>query len=292
MQYTERKMRELEAADPNLFEFERSREKLAIEDVTVLMPIGGRATRALEVTEDKMPKHLIRLNSGQTVLETICTELQVVGFRKFVFCLGHHATQNMETLTREDWINTEDVSYQFSEEEVPLGVDGAILQAIHALKLGGQGMMIPGDVMLNWEGLASMNRDHAARGADVTMGVTSYITERTTDVGKFITEDESNRLLWVYGRENVDLNHMPGVRPLTSAAANTFSIKRFVDLFELYLKTHPEHEGALSLRDQVVPWAVHTGEFIINAYDMRGEILDLGTPQNIRYGQDNWQDYV
>lgn len=35
-------------------------------------------------------------------------------------------------------MQSEDISYQFSKEVVPLGVDGAILQAIHNLGLKGQ----------------------------------------------------------------------------------------------------------------------------------------------------------
>lgn len=272
-------------------ELEASREPIDLSDVTVLMPIGGKATRALEVTNDLIPKHLIRLGNEQTVLETICMQLQDVGFRKFVFCLGHHKEQNRATLSRKDWIHTWGVSYEFSEEEVPLGVDGAVLQAIRNLDLKGQGMVIPGDVMLNWQGLANMNLTHAASGADITMGTTSYVTERTTDVGKFIVENETDRLLWLYGRENVDLAPMSGIRPLTSVGANTLSMGRFVDLCDAFLRHNP-HAETIGLRDQMVPWAIQSGEFEIHAHDIQGEILDLGTPPNIRYGQDNWTAYV
>ncbi len=39
-----------------------------MQDVNVILPIEGPVMRALEATEDKIPKHLIRLKSGQIVL--------------------------------------------------------------------------------------------------------------------------------------------------------------------------------------------------------------------------------
>lgn len=274
------------------YEPESSENAPNVSDVTVLMPIGGRATRAIEVTRDEIPKHLIPLGNGQTVLETICSQLQHVGFQKFVFCLGYHAEQNKSVLSAERWVQTEKTTYQFSEETEPLGVDGAILKAIHDLGLVGQGMFMPGDVMARWKGLAIMNRDHSTSGADITMGVTSTQTERTTDVGKFIVEDTTNRLLWLYGRNDTIQGSMPGIRTLTSVGANTISMHRFSELCNEFLKAHPSHEGGIGLRDQIIPWAVHIGEFAIHAYDVGGEILDLGTPSNIRYGQANWQIYA
>lgn len=57
----------------------------SLQDVHVILPVGGLATRALEVTEDKIPKHLIQLKNGKTVLGRVLHGLQSEGYKKFVF---------------------------------------------------------------------------------------------------------------------------------------------------------------------------------------------------------------
>lgn len=262
-----------------------------LRDVTVLMPIGGLATRAAGVTKDQIPKHLIQLGNGRAVLDVICERLQGVGFRQFVFCVGHHKRKIMEHIGQEKWIHADDTAYRFSEERVPLGVDGAVVNAIQGLEIEGQGMIIPGDLLLSWEGLTKLNRQHAASGADVTLGVTSHITERTTDVGKIIAEEATNRLLWCYGRADEGGGDMAGALPLTSVGANVVSTARYVELCDTYLSSNPTAK-TLGLRDQVAGWAIRAGGFEMQACDIGGEILDLGTPVNIQYGQENWSDYV
>lgn len=191
-------MRELA---PPRFEQARSNEELNISNVTVIMPVGGLGTRARDVTKDLIPKSLIELEQGKTVLDAICDNLQVAGFRKFVFCVGHHKNQVIDRMSSEQWIRTNDVTYQFSEESEPLGYEGAVLNAIKALNLTGQAMVVPSDMLHDWEALVEMNREHKRSGAGVTLGATSYITEQTSDIGKLIAEEETARLLWTYGRD-------------------------------------------------------------------------------------------
>jgi NDP-sugar pyrophosphorylase family protein len=271
---------------------ESQSEHQSLSDVVVLMPIGGEATRAREVTGDKIPKHLVELANGQPILSFVLEGLQKAGFRQFIFCVGKHKGQIMDHIANEDWINSEDTLYDFSVEEAPLGVDGAVMNAIETLGPIGQGMIVPGDIFLPWRHLATMNERHSQRGADVTVGVTSHLTPRTTDVGRMIVEDETDRLLWCYGRtENPDQDR-PGSRSLTSAAATVISIARYVDLRDAYGQDNPQHGSApLSFRDDIASWAARTPKFDIQAFDIHGEALDLGTPANIHYGQDNWSQY-
>ncbi len=259
-----------------------------LKDVSVLMPIGGRATRAHDVTHGLIPKHLIELDDGRAVLDVVLEGLQSVGFRRFVFCVGVHADQITQHLSKDNWRADDSTSYDFSAEEVPLGVDGAILQAIEAGNLRGQGMIVPGDVFLPWESLAAMNRQHANSGADVTMGVTSMVTERTTDLEKIIAEENTDRLLWCYGRDEPPCESMPGLRKLTSAAATTIAMERYAELCNRF-----RSDGKpVSFRDDVALSAARSTEYDIQVFDVLGEILDLGTPANIAYGQAHWSDYV
>jgi NDP-sugar pyrophosphorylase family protein len=274
------------------FHNETNTERL--RDVTVIMPIGGLATRARPVTGDAIPKHLIRLGNGRTVLDTITGGLQRVGFRDFVFCLGHHSEQLRDHIEDGSWISSDDTKFKCSVEDRPLGGDGAVVKAIGELCLTGQAMIIPGDIVLPWKSAAGMNIEHARTGADITVGVTSYITPRTTDVGKIVGETDTNRLLWCYARNASDLPQLPGSQNLTSAAAAVISIERYAEICEAYQASNPQAEGLpLGMRDNILPWVAKTHpRFNVQLYDIQGEMLDLGTPEKIRYGQENWEQYV
>ena len=262
-----------------------------LEEVTVIMPVAGRAVRARAVTNDTIPKHLLPLGNGQPVLSMICRELQRLGFRRFVFCVGFLKDQIIEHVANRSWISREGVSYEFSELDAQRGPDGAVLGAIRSLGLQGNAMMIPGDMMLPWDGIAEMNLAQIQRGSGVTVSVTSYITERTTDVGKFMVEPNTGRLLRVYARDEA-VPIVPGAARRTCAGAMAISINSFVELCNAYLRAQTDDVQCIGLRDQVLPWALEKGGFELYSHDVRGEVLDLGIPPNIRYGQENWRQYV
>lgn len=268
-------------------------EAVDIKDVTVIMPLAGRATRAREVTKDTIPKHLIPLGGGMTVLDTICRRLQEVGFRRFVFCVGFLKEHLIKHVDEKAWIIKPGVSYAFDITETLLGVDGTVLHAIEAQHLGGQAMIVPGDIALPWGKLVDMNLKHAAKRFDITLGVTSFVTERTTDVGKLVFENKSDKLIACYDRTQKVPPLAPGTRGLTSAAATTISVDRYRELGRVFREmNHLVPLDPISLRDDMLPWIVKNGGFDVRAYDIKGEILDLGTPANIYYAQKHWQDYV
>ncbi len=207
--------------------------------------------------------------------------------------MGHHSDQIRTHIENGTWVAAEGVQHTFSDETAPLGVDGAILHAIGNLGLAGRGLIVPGDAMLPWKGVASMDERHATWDSDITVGVTSHVTERTTDVGKIIVANGTDQVVRCYGRSEQADDDIPGTRALTSAAATSIDMEGYTRICGAYLDSSPAHANTpLSLRDHVMPWASSTGEALIHAYDIQGEILDLGTPANIRYGQEQWQQYV
>jgi len=268
-------------------------ERSPLEDVSVIMPIGGLATRAHGVTQDLIPKHLIQLGDGRPVLEHVLGGLQTVGFREFIFCVGRHKDQIIDYIKAGKW-SLGDAEYHFSEEEELLGPDGAVRQAIDQLGVQGQAMVIPGDMLLPWRGLAKMNEYHSRNNTAVTFGVTSHITERTTDVGKFVVENDTNRLLWCYPRDAKNLEgDRNGSRGLTSAAAMAITVSEYTDMIDSFVQEKADQpDKKISFRDDIAPWLIGHNEFRVHAYDVQGEALDLGTPQNIAYGTNNWQNYV
>lgn len=281
-------MRELSAPK---FEFAKSNEELDIRDVTVIMPVAGKGTRAREVTNDIIPKSLIELESNKTILDAICENLQTVGFRNFVFCVGHHKDQIIDHVSQERWIHAQDVVYRFSEEDELSGYEGAVLNAVETFNLAGQAMVIPGDMLHDWEALVEMNREHKRSGAGITLGTTSHITEKTSDIGKLIVEEDTARLLWAYGRDDEPLTDIKGTANLTSIGVNVIDIQYFQELCAQFLDANPHERQNIGLRDTVGPWAMQSVGLALqlHAYDTLSEQVDMGTPDRIHYGQVNWR---
>lgn len=274
---------------PPKFEVAKSAEELDMSDVTVIMPVAGKGTRARAVTNDLIPKSLIELEPDKTILDAICENLQAVGFRKFVFCVGHHKDQIIDRVSGEQWIQADDVSYQFSEEDELSGYEGAVLNAVENLGLSGQAMVIPGDMLHDWNALVEMNQEHKRSGAGVTLGTTTHITEQTSDIGKLVVEENTARLLWTYGRDDEPRMGVEGTANLTSIGVNVIDIQYFQELCAQFLVANPNERQNIGLRDTVGPWAVRAGGLALHAYDTLSEQVDMGTPDRITYGQDNWQ---
>lgn len=271
----------------------KSNPKIDISTATVIMPIAGLATRAREITQDLIPKHLIQLDNGQTVLDVICTNLQAVGFRRFIFCVGFLKQKLIDHITQESWITSPETVYSFDETDAPLGVDGTVLHAITKYKVTGQALIIPGDLMLPWTKLADLYQQHSLRRPDVTLGLTSYITGRTTDVEKIVINASTKQLVACYARTDSIQPAPKGCINLTSAAATMIDVKRYQEMCAQFLDEETNQQDVLlSLRDDILPWVARKGNYLIEGYDLHGEILDMGTPDNIRYGQSHWNSYV
>ena len=268
-------------------------ENQAPETTTVIMPIGGLATRAREVTQDLIPKHLILLGDGRPVLDHVLRGLQNVGFKNFVFCVGQHKDKIIDFVNSGKW-NIADANYHFSEEEELLGPDGAVRHAINNLDIQGRAMIVPGDIMLPWRGLARMVDFHSRNGAGMTFGVTSHITERTTDIGKMVVEEDTGRLIWCYPREEQNpTGDRLRSRGLTSAASMVVSVSQYKEVIDAYTSECAAHgTKKISFRDEIAPWLIRNGEHQVYAFDVRGEVLDLGTPSTIAYGIEHWQNYA
>lgn len=264
----------------------------SLDDVTVFMPVGGYGRRAQEVT-GHAPKHLIKLGNGQAVLDIACRGLQRVGFRNFVFCVGYHKDQMKEHISSESWVDAEGVDYKFSEEDEDglLGPERAVLQAIGTLGLNGYGLMVPGDMMLPWKGIAAMSRRHAQRGTDITIGATSHPAAYPAHFGRLVV-DHSDRLLWCRDKPATAADTLPGTRNLTSAAALAMGTSRFVKICNRLQAQAPIPLGSVDLRDRLLAIAINSPDFTIEAYDTEGPVFDIGTKDTIEQAQENWTQYV
>lgn len=220
------------------------------------------------------------------MLDRILHGLQREGYKNFIFCTGHHSEVINSYISAGGWRLSEDANAEISHESQPLGPDGAVIKAINELELNGEALILPGDVSLPWSKLAAMSLYRRRTESDVTLAVTSEVTPRTTDIGKLIVDKNTSRLEHCYGRNESVPRISTSQKALTSAAALAINIEQYLNMCEAYLAENPDVDS-LSMRDGIAPWASHHSHYKITAYDIEGEILDLGTPGNIVFGQEN-----
>lgn len=269
-------------------------EQLNPADIPVILPVGGLGTRAIEITKDLIPKHLIHLDRGLTILDLVCMKLQEVGFRNFLFCVAHHSEQIITHLSRKRWITHQgETKFEFAYDPKPLGADGAIYHAVKSRNFINPVLVMPGDMFLPWWSFGDMNAYHVISGSDITIGVTSVVSERTTDVGNIIVDSETNKIVKTLKRGD-NTNDIPqgGVR-LTSAGMFVLNPRIYMQIYEGFSTENGISEGTqVRMRDDLLPWMDAKGIYSIRGYDLKGEVLDLGTPDNILYGLQNWQRYT
>lgn len=278
---------------PDNFEVTRAVERIDLSRVPMIIPVGGLGLRAREVTRDLIPKHLIQLSKDLTILDLVCIKLQEVGFREFVFCVAYRKDQILEHLSQQKWVIDGDTRFDFLVDKKPLGPDGAIYQALRDRSYTNPVTIVPGDMFLPWESLEFINRFHSTSGADITIGLTSVTTERTTDIGRILVNQDTNKLLRCFGRDEA-IGHVPenAIR-LTSAGMFVVNPLEYISIYDAYNDENCLNgDKQISMRDDLLPWMEQKGGYVVKGFDLKGEVLDLGTPRNIHYGLENWTRYT
>lgn len=279
----------------NKKELPPQREMADVSNIPVLFLVGGRGTRVQTITNDEIPKPLIRISENHTIIDLICDNLNQLGYKNFIFCLGHHNERLKTHLVSRDWHgNSPKLSFSEEESQGLLGPAGAAYKAIERMKLSGPVFLLPGDMFLPWLNFREMLAAHVDNSADITFGVASVITERTSDIGKIMVEKYSNRLVKCYARN--EIIHQPvgdNLIPLTSAGIVLVDAQRFSEMYITYTKeSNTPQNIPLSIRDNILTWALAKPDNQIFTFDLSGEALDIGTEDRVLYARENWRNYM
>lgn len=267
----------------------------AIDKTTIIMPLGGLGTRARKYTKGRYSKFLIPLSRNFTVLDLVIQSLLKVGFKKYIFCIGTlFPGELVETVMFYKTIfDSLSCSYRFSYEKKLLGGAGAYNKALSRINVQDPILSIPGDMFLPWELLIKLVKFHLNNSCDMTMGLTSYLTDYTTDVGKIWINRSTNDIVKCLGRENHEINLNKDIIPLTSAGIYIVNPQKFKNMYKTFLKNNQEiKETRIEMRDQLLPWLIGENIFRVKGFDLRGEILDIGSYERIIYAKKHWKKYA
>jgi len=142
---------------------------------------GGLGTRLKELTAEN-PKSLVRIG-GSTFLDVLTDELVRQGFKKIVLCVGYKKEKIIE-----HFINKKNAEYIFSEEEVPLGTGGAILNAIRNKKIRSETFIV-----LNGDTFCDINFSDLLHFHEINQSELTMVIEESklrSDVGTVLLRSD------------------------------------------------------------------------------------------------------
>ena len=96
---------------------------LRAEEIDTVILCGGLGTRLKGVAKD-LPKPMVDIH-GKPFLDLIIDYIASFGFRRFILCSGYKADVIAEYYKKKN----DGLEYVLSEEDVPLGTGGAVVQA-------------------------------------------------------------------------------------------------------------------------------------------------------------------
>jgi len=267
-----------------------------ILETPLLFLVGGKGTRVQTVTNDEIPKPLIKITQEHSIIDLIYENLSKLGYTNFIFCIGHLGAAIETHFNGQKYVINKDLPRpRFSKEELRglLGPGGAASKAIDKLRLRGPVVLFPGDMFLPWVNFEAMIKSHANKSADITFGVTSVITERTSDVGKILVEEASTKLIKCYGRDESVSQPTKNNILLTSAGVVVVDAQRFSEMYNRYiLDKGIANNTPISIRDNILQWALIKPDYRIYTFDVAGEALDIGTEDRVNYARENWENYM
>ena len=228
-------------------------QDIKIEEVDTVILCGGLGTRLKDVAKD-LPKPMVDIQ-GRPFLDIIIDYIASFGFKRFILCSGYKADVIAEHYKKKK----DGLEYVFSEEGVPLGTGGAVIQARN---------WINSEVFLGLNGDSICQIDlkrflefHLEKKANVSIALTSI--DDSQDYGSIDLNE--NREITGFNEKS----STPSGCGLINAGIYLFN-RRSIDSFPSNKK--------LSLEYDVFPSFVEKG---LHGYVDSAQLYDIGTPQRL-----------
>jgi len=226
---------------------------LRAEEIDTVILCGGLGTRLKGVAKD-LPKPMVDIH-GKPFLDLIIDYIASFGFRRFILCSGYKADVIAEYYKKKN----DGLEYVLSEEDVPLGTGGAVVQARN---------LISSKVFLGLNGDSFCQIDlkkffefHLEKKASVSIALTSIDDPR--DYGSI--ELNKNQEITGFNEKSAT----PSGCGLINTGIYFFNC-RSIDSFPSNKK--------LSLEYDVFPSFVEKG---LHGYVDSAQLYDIGTPQRL-----------
>lgn len=164
-----------------------------LDNYTAVIQAGGKGTRLRELTGDKIPKPLLRVN-GKPMIEWQIENIRKYGIQNFVIITGHLGQRIEEYFGDGSRFG---VHIRYIEEKEPLGSAGA-LYYLKELSCG-DFILAFGDVMFDID-IGRMIRFHEGKSALATLLVHPNSHPYDSDL---VVMDQEDRVMGVDSKANV-----------------------------------------------------------------------------------------
>lgn len=229
-------------------------------DCDAIILCGGLGTRLRPVIGEN--QKVLAPVSDTPFLGILADSLIATGFRRFIFCTGYQKDA-VRSFIKRRFSGRRDISYEFSEENEPLGTGGAVKKAFSRLR-GERALVANGDTFVRLDFPAFFERHRATRAV------------LTIALARSEREDGGTVLLGADARLSA-FNEKQGQSPSSYINAGVYIMEKGVERF------FPDAEK-FSLEEDVFPSAVRAracGGFVAD-----GALLDIGTPERYRSAGD------
>lgn len=164
-----------------------------LDNYMAVIQAGGKGTRLSKLTEDKIPKPLLKVN-GKPMIEWQIENIRKYGIRDFVIIIGHLGEKIKEYFEDGSKLG---VHIRYIEEKEPLGSAGALyyLRELSCTNF----LLVFGDVLFDIN-VGRMIRFHEEKSALATLLV--HPNSHPFDSDLVVTDDE-NRVVGFDSKANV-----------------------------------------------------------------------------------------
>lgn len=229
-----------------------------MNSLIAVVQAGGLGTRMRELTDDKIPKPMLRLN-GKPMIEWQIEAVARYGIKDFVLIIGHLGEQIKEYFgDGAKW----GIRISYIEEKEPLGSAGSLYYLNE--HLADDYLLIFGDVMFDID-IDRLMKFHRDKQSDITL--VSHPNSHPYD-SDLLVVDKSEKVIGIIGKKEV---RGECYQNLVNSGISVFSRSVLEDWDEA-VKTDWERNVVKGHIDEGKVFAYRTSEYI----------KDAGTPERYR----------
>ena len=263
-------------------------------NVPILMLAGGASTRMRMGPEKKLQsraKPLVSPYGRETLIDIVLDRIGKAGFKKLHLLTRTGPEAQGERIQRYvqrgigPRLENKEVSLSFNMEEEPLGTAGAVNKTLSELGLKGNAVITPTDTDFPFDKLPQVIGNHLAKDSKITWVVTSIPGDNTQNVGKVLTNKDSDKIEYNLEAGNLSPDEVdPSARynRRTSVGVLVVSSEYFREKFSHLLRETPDLDGKpVDLYRDFIPFVLTKGD-PVNTFDIQKPAPDLGTPERLR----------
>jgi NDP-sugar pyrophosphorylase family protein len=275
--------------------FSKEYENEKIEQMPVLVLCGGKGTRLSEITNNEIPKSLVQISEGITILDHLLDGLNGQGFRKYIFCLGQMSNQIVSHLEEKN--RKANSEYFYSIEQNPLGTGGAINLAINKFSIDKPFLLVTSDAIFPYEKIKEMVLTH--KKSSILWAVTSNYYAVSAAHVSLVVDLENNVLIgnrltnWINKeRENQLQNQGKKIHVFNDSGHGVIDPLVFTKEFKLFTKLADYPEMVCWYKDLLPMIAeksrrniIRQKEPIVFVFDEKTPYIDMGTPERLIFAR-------